>query len=149
MSTYRASRALAVVLATGLVAVAAMAGTVEPAGAQVVPGTSPPPVLCPSHVPPPQADLGVVPTPITVSDPLPVVADQSSGLITEQSVRIDRGTTWVMTVSWEGLPGPDKWVTFYPNEPGLYTVTLTVTDCRERVDTDTRQVRVFGVIRLP
>lgn len=52
-------------------------------------------------------------------------------------------------MSWEGPPGPDKWVTFYPNEPGLYTVTLTVTDCRGRVDSDARDVRVFGVIPMP
>lgn len=124
-------------LATALVAAITVAGVPSAAGA-AEPPISPVPTAVPC--PPlaaPVARFGK----LLVTDMLHVVADKSTGAIVEQEVRLDKGSQWLGTVSWPGPPGPNHWVDFGLTEgPGLYTVTLTVTDCLYRVDSVSQQV---------
>lgn len=157
MRTHRAGRALATALATGLVAAATVAGMPATAGAGTAPPGSvtaaPSPVSvtaapCPL-LPLPSADLGAVAGAVDIPGAVHVVADQSTGQIVEQSVSLYQGPTLFATVGWSGPPGPDKWVDFYPNVTGHYHVTLTVTDCWGRTDSDTQDVIVFDVMPPP
>ncbi|HEX6423672.1 MAG TPA: hypothetical protein VFZ79_09345 [Acidimicrobiales bacterium] len=100
-------------------------------------------------LPLPDADLGAVAAAIDIPSALHVVADQSTGNIVEQSVSLYQGSAWFGTVGWSGPPGSDKWVDFYPNVTGHYHVTLTVTDCWGRTDSDTEDVIVFDVMPPP
>jgi hypothetical protein len=144
MRTHQAGRGLA----AALVAAMTVAGVPAAAGAAQPPNPPiPAAVACLPFTAPPVADLGTIP--ILVSDWLHVVADQSTGSIVEQEVRLDKGTQWVATVSWQGPPAPYMWVDFAVSDPGAYTVTLTVTDCLGRIDSVSQQVRHLEPRPLP